>query len=197
MTLPEYSITISPASMFLLQKRPRPWMGDLEKPQDTYVLERTRATLRNYRLQRTGDSLHGSPRCRRPPIARRPPEPTRSLGKPARSQRLLLTTGFQQRNWGGEKEGEKSPKPAFQAICQSDFTAGFQFSPSLSQWKQSQTVPVDADGLLGGLLQVPEAHGHRQIHAGRPPARETLLRGGLCRRLSPHASWGTCRGVII
>lgn len=31
MTLPEYSITISPASMFLLQNRPRPWMGDLAK----------------------------------------------------------------------------------------------------------------------------------------------------------------------
>ena len=30
-------------------------------------------------------------------------------------------------------------------------------------------LPVDADGLLGGLLQVPEPHGHGQVHAGGPP----------------------------
>lgn len=30
MTIPEYSITISPASIFLLQNRPRPWMADLK-----------------------------------------------------------------------------------------------------------------------------------------------------------------------
>lgn len=31
MTVPAYSITISPASMFLLQKSPRPWISDLKK----------------------------------------------------------------------------------------------------------------------------------------------------------------------
>ena len=31
--------------------------------------------------------------------------------------------------------------------------------------------PVDADGLLGVVVQMPEPHRHGQIHAGGPPLR--------------------------
>jgi len=47
MTLPEYSITISPASMFLLQNRPRPWMGDLEKQQGERIFKQYKLKLKN------------------------------------------------------------------------------------------------------------------------------------------------------
>lgn len=62
MTLPEYSITISPASMFLLQNRPRPWMGDLKSQHDKQVFQTIQAKLRNLKLQtlqKTGYLLQG------------------------------------------------------------------------------------------------------------------------------------------
>lgn len=62
MTLPEYSITISPASMFLLQNRPRPWMGDLKKQQEKLTFQTIQAKLGTVglqTLQATGCPLQG------------------------------------------------------------------------------------------------------------------------------------------
>lgn len=35
-------------------------------------------------------------------------------------------------------------------------------------------IPVDTNSLFRRLLQVPEAHGHGQVHASRPP-KETRM----------------------
>ncbi|CAN7975276.1 unnamed protein product [Ixodes persulcatus] len=41
--------------------------------------------------------------------------------------------------------------------------------PLASGSSPSGYPPVNADGLLGGVLQVPKAHGHGQVEAGQAP----------------------------
>lgn len=55
MTLPEYSITISPASMFLLQNRPRPWMGDLKKQQGKRIFQKNTSETWKRRTANTAE----------------------------------------------------------------------------------------------------------------------------------------------
>lgn len=60
------------------------------------------------------------------------------------------------------------------------------FGKMLVFWNSTTAaLPVDTNRLLGSLFQVPESHGHREIHACCPPTREewryelSVLRSGL------------------
>ena len=53
--MPEYSITISPASMFRLQNSPRPWMADLRTVWGGRERERERGEGRMRENEREGE----------------------------------------------------------------------------------------------------------------------------------------------
>lgn len=146
MTLPEYSITISPASMFLLQNRPRPWMGDLEKHQDGRVFERVQAQLRSTRLptlQKTGYFVTrvtvASLLSSNATLTRATPDFSCPLlstclsyrqGPPARPQHFVRRVASEYTSWVGRRRREKPQTCFFPSVLQSDFIEVFQFSPS-------------------------------------------------------------------
>lgn len=143
MTLPEYSITISPASMFLLQNSPLPWMGDLETANESFKRHEQNSEAQD---------------C----------QPCRKLHYTAPYNIMPTRTALD------------LSCPLFPSILLSDFIEGCAFLPSSAP---GENVPVDTNCLLGGLLQVSEAHGHRQIHTGCPPRTERPFFESPCHRL--------------
>lgn len=148
MTLPEYSITISPASMFLLQNSPLPWMGDLEKTSESFKRHEQNSEAQD-----------------------------------CQSCRILRYTAPY--NITPTRTALDLSCPLFPSILLSDFLKSCMFLPSSAPEAEvpEENVPVDTNCLLGGLLQVSEAHGHRQIHTGCPPRTERPFFESPCHRL--------------
>lgn len=167
--------------MFLLQNRPRPWMGDLKKQQGKRIFQKNTSETWKRRTANAAENklFHYKAHSimshfynvlpMRTPLELFCPLLSKCLGYHQEE-----SAGISSLCWGlllSDKNKDAS-SPQF---CTTTSQV-FSFYLSLSEmpiWEyQNKTIPVNTNCLLGGLLQVSESHGHWQVHTGCSPRTE-------------------------